>query len=109
MPFEFKLAWKSEEDRKKAEKLPFRTVSEKYDTPKFIIKKVAERYLPSEIIYRSKKGFPVPFQKWLGELKEWDFDMNVFTSKDISNFNGWKKFMLINLDAFVKIFSPYKF
>jgi len=108
LPFEFKLAWKTEEDRKKARKMPFRAVSEKHDIPKFIIKKVAERYLPSKIIYRPKKGFPVPFQKWLGELKEWDFDMNVFTSKDISKFNGWKKFMLINLDAFIKIFSHYR-
>jgi asparagine synthase (glutamine-hydrolysing) len=32
---------------------------------KYILKKVAERYLPSEIIYRSKTGFGAPVRKWI--------------------------------------------
>jgi asparagine synthase (glutamine-hydrolysing) len=36
---------------------------------KYILKKWAERLLPSEIIYRSKKGFPVPTKSWFrGDL-----------------------------------------
>ncbi len=31
---------------------------------KYLLKKVAERYLPQEIVYRSKKGFPMPVEKW---------------------------------------------
>ena len=34
---------------------------------KFILKKVMEKFLPHEIIYRKKKGFPVPVAKWFRE------------------------------------------
>jgi asparagine synthase (glutamine-hydrolysing) len=32
---------------------------------KRLVKKVAENYLPYEIVHRSKMGFPVPFDNWL--------------------------------------------
>jgi asparagine synthase (glutamine-hydrolysing) len=32
---------------------------------KYILKKVAERYLPKEIIYRRKTGFGAPVRKWI--------------------------------------------
>jgi asparagine synthase (glutamine-hydrolysing) len=36
---------------------------------KYLLKKVMERHLPHEVIYRSKKGFPVPLAEWFrGEL-----------------------------------------
>ncbi|MCA9469045.1 MAG: asparagine synthase (glutamine-hydrolyzing) [Nitrospira sp.] len=31
---------------------------------KFILKKIMEKVLPHEIVYRKKKGFPVPVAKW---------------------------------------------
>jgi asparagine synthase (glutamine-hydrolysing) len=31
---------------------------------KYLLKKVMERYLPRDIIYRKKRGFPVPIAKW---------------------------------------------
>ena len=31
---------------------------------KYLLKKVMEPYLPREIIYRAKKGFPVPIARW---------------------------------------------
>lgn len=34
---------------------------------KYILKKVAERYLPKEIIYRPKTGFGAPVRKWIVE------------------------------------------
>lgn len=34
-------------------------------TTKYILKKVAERYLPHEVIYRSKAGFGAPVRKWI--------------------------------------------
>jgi asparagine synthase (glutamine-hydrolysing) len=38
---------------------------------KYILKKVAEKYLPDEVIYRPKKGFGIPITQWLREdLKE---------------------------------------
>jgi asparagine synthase (glutamine-hydrolysing) len=39
-------------------------------TQKHILKKVAEKYLPQEIVHRSKQGFVMPLHQWLGvELK----------------------------------------
>lgn len=36
---------------------------------KYILKKVAERYVPRELIYRKKRGFRVPIRRWFkGEL-----------------------------------------
>lgn len=32
---------------------------------KYLLKKVAERYLPSEVIYRPKTGFGAPVRKWI--------------------------------------------
>jgi asparagine synthase (glutamine-hydrolysing) len=34
-------------------------------TTKYILKKVAEQYLPKEVIYRSKSGFGAPVRDWI--------------------------------------------
>jgi len=34
-------------------------------TTKYILKKVMEKYLPHEVIYRSKSGFGVPLRSWI--------------------------------------------
>ena len=39
------------------------------NTTKYILKKVAERYLPKDVIYRSKTGFGAPVRKWIEEDK----------------------------------------
>ncbi|MFQ5772144.1 MAG: asparagine synthase-related protein, partial [bacterium] len=41
-------------------------------TGKYLLKKLAESKLPSEVIYRKKMGFPVPLKNWFltGGLKE---------------------------------------
>lgn len=40
-------------------------------TSKYLLKKVAEKYLPQEIIYRPKSNFAVPIRSWIsGELSE---------------------------------------
>ena len=107
LPFDFKVHWKSDKHFEKAKKMTYKEISESMDVPKFILKKIAEKYLPHKVIYRKKYGFPVPFEKWFKDLKSWSFDNDVFKSNDISSFNGWKKFMLINLDAFIKEFKQY--
>ena len=35
--------------------------------PKHMFKKLAEKYLPKEVIYRQKSGFGVPLEKWFAE------------------------------------------
>lgn len=37
------------------------------DTNKYLLKKIANKYLPSTIINRTKKGFNSPFNEWLNE------------------------------------------
>lgn len=32
---------------------------------KYLLKRVSERFLPKEILYRPKKGFSIPFYRWL--------------------------------------------
>ena len=34
---------------------------------KYILKKVAERYLPRDVIYRPKTGFGAPVRRWITE------------------------------------------
>ncbi len=38
---------------------------------KYILRKLAEKYLPAELINQPKRGFEIPLKKWIdGELKE---------------------------------------
>jgi asparagine synthase (glutamine-hydrolysing) len=62
---------------------------------KYILKKLAERYLPKEVIYRSKTGFLTPIRKWVKhDLKDVinerllsdDLDhWNIFERRNIEN------------------------
>lgn len=47
---------------------------------KYLLKKVAERYLPNEIIYRPKTGFGAPVRKWITE--EMDLILEEYLSED---------------------------
>lgn len=38
-----------------------------WNSTKYILKKVAERYLPRSIVYREKQGFSVPLLQWLSK------------------------------------------
>ena len=48
----------------------------KFFQRKYILKKVAERYLPQSIIYRKKMGFPIPSSSKLGPNKSIDLGIN---------------------------------
>ncbi len=108
LPFKFKVNWKDKKSKKKAIGLNFRDISEVFDIPKYILKKLAEKYLPNKVIYRPKYGFPVPFDFWFEELKEWDLNEEIFKSNNLTNLNGWKKFMIINLNTFLNEFIKYR-
>lgn len=68
IPYDLKLKWKSKMDEELAQHEKSEVFSEKRDTPKYILKKVAEYYLPDEVIYRKKVGFPVPLTTWFENL-----------------------------------------
>lgn len=108
LPFDLKVRWKTGEEPKNLKDLTYIEISEQFDIPKYILKRAAEDYLPENIIYRKKVGFPVPFELWFENDKTWDLDERIFKTKDISSLSGWKKFMVINLDTFIKIFNEYR-
>ena len=37
------------------------------DTNKYLLKKIASKYIPETIINRTKKGFNSPFNEWLNK------------------------------------------
>ncbi len=44
--------------------------------PKYLLKRVAERYVPAELLYRKKMGFRVPIRRWFkGELLDRTADL----------------------------------
>ena len=60
-------------------KLPVDLKLNKNET-KYILKKVAERYLPLDIIYRPKTGFGAPIRKWITE--DMESLINIYLSKN---------------------------
>lgn len=58
-------------------------------TTKYLLKKVMERYLPLEIIYRSKTGFGAPVRNWITNELEWkikrDLDPELINKGKIFN------------------------
>ena len=76
IPNSLKLKWK---DTIPPITLSPKDYSEVYDIPKYPLKKVAEEFIPKEIIYRKKMGFPVPLNDWFNELlTELDLNSKVF-------------------------------
>ncbi len=108
LPFEYKVRYKDGFNDDRVKNLNYKEVSEKYDTPKYILKKLSKKYLPEEIIYRPKYGFPVPFEKWFEDVDKVNLDKTVFKTDDISTLSGWKKFMIINLNMFFEIFNKWR-
>lgn len=70
IPYDLKLKWNNECARNQAIKLKANHYSEKLDTPKYILKKIAYDFLPKEIINREKMGFPVPLGEWRQLIQE---------------------------------------
>jgi asparagine synthase (glutamine-hydrolysing) len=68
---------------------------------KILHKKLAERYLPDEIIYRKKKGFYIPRKEWY-KSESGDF----FRNEINSDTTGFKDFMNINMID--KMFEDHK-
>ncbi len=76
---------------------------------KYILKKVAERYLPKEIIYRPKTGFGAPIRKWI--TKDLDNMINERLSLENINrrgiFNFDKVSELIHLNKSGEVDASY--
>lgn len=81
LPFSMKNPWKSLNDQLLAISLTSDEIAEKYDLPKYLLKKLAKKYIPQTIIERKKQGFPLPLQKWFGE-RFYDEAKRLLISKD---------------------------
>ena len=79
LPTKYKLRWKNYFYKIISNFYNSETISEKFDIPKFLLKKIAEKKLPRSIIYRKKMGFPVPLNKWSNN-KFSDFAYDILTS-----------------------------
>jgi asparagine synthase (glutamine-hydrolysing) len=63
---------------------------------KYLLKKIAAKYLPKEIIYRKKQGFGVPLNAWFrNELKQYAEDL--FNSSLLVSSGYFNKDGLLNL------------
>lgn len=79
---------------------------------KYILKKVAEKYLPHSIIYRKKVGFPAPWIKHIEKIekifeKGFILEITGLTSNELKLFyqnDIYAKFMLISLEVWGRIF-----
>ncbi|MDY4077585.1 MAG: asparagine synthase (glutamine-hydrolyzing) [Clostridium sp.] len=117
IPYDLKLKWNDEKSKEQAKTISVDQYSEYLDTPKYILKKVSEKYLPNEIIYRKKMGFPIPLQdnieimqvlskekllnsKWL-KIDSYDIFKNDLLK--LSN-SGQVLWMLINVEKFIEIY-----
>lgn len=70
------------------------------NTTKYLLKKVAERYLPNHIIYRSKSGFGAPVRDWiindLGEKLQLELCESELKKRAIFNFEAVQKLIKKN-------------
>ncbi len=78
-------------------------------TTKYLLKKVAEKYLPHEVIYRPKAGFGAPVREWITndlQLKI-DTDLNKESLQQYGIFDYNKIIKLINENKQGKIDASY--
>jgi asparagine synthase (glutamine-hydrolysing) len=128
IPLKYKLKWLDKNSAEKSEFLSSDEISEKYDIPKYLLKKSFEKEIPKEVLYRKKMGFPVPLNKWFGGnfneyakeilLDKETIDRNIFKVEAIkallndknvkeNHSLGMKIWMLINLELFFRFYKKY--
>ena len=76
---------------------------------KYILKKVAERYLPHDVVYRPKTGFGAPVRKWITSDLEFVIRERLSPEriKQRGVFNADAVWKLINLNKSGKIDASY--
>ena len=69
VPYKFKIKWKSKFSKFKSLFSNNFSYSEKYDTNKYLLRKVGEKYLPKKMSEEKKLGFPLPMNEWMHDKK----------------------------------------
>lgn len=113
VPYSMKLKWKEDVDIEWIKDKSAKEYSEVFDIPKYILKKMAYKYLPEEVIERRKVGFPVPLVQWEKQMEEMFLElykysiMGPLSGKEIIDLckkeNNYAQilWMLLNLSIFV--------
>ena len=111
LPFELKLQIAQAENIHDSISMSdYKNFSDTHCIAKFLLKEIAKSYLPESIIYRAKKGFPVPFALWDKESPiTFNLNAHIFKDNDLSALNAWEKFMIYNLNTFINVFDVYRF
>ena len=65
IPIKYKMKWKSPLHQARSLFTNSFKASEHLDDSKYILRKLGSKLLPSEIVKRRKKGFPVPLDSWI--------------------------------------------
>jgi asparagine synthase (glutamine-hydrolysing) len=66
IPFHYKIRWRSLLHQAMATIANADEISERYDIPKYLLRRAFEDVLPSDVVTRKKVGFPVPLHRWFG-------------------------------------------
>ncbi len=80
LPNYLKNPFKSIDEWKESIDMTSDEIAENKDIPKYILKKLAEKKIPSDIVWRKKIGFPIPFLEWKDRLI--DYAKNILLSKE---------------------------
>ncbi len=70
IPYDLKLKWKSQENMEESRNMFSNEYSERNDIPKYLLKKLSYKYLPTPVIERKKVGFPVPLNEWQQRIEQ---------------------------------------
>jgi asparagine synthase (glutamine-hydrolysing) len=65
LPYQYKITWNSPLARMRGLIASGASASENFDTTKYILRKVAAKWLPPSVACRRKLGFPTPLDTWL--------------------------------------------
>ena len=125
IPFKYKMVWNSKLDQLKAIYQSSANASEVLDINKFILRKAGAQFLPKEIAYRKKLGFPTPLDDWFQTglidyareilLDQTAINRNLFDNKKMEkflssnenlpyDFYGKKIWMLMNVELWYRDF-----
>lgn len=124
VPFKFKIKWKSSFNRIISLLSNSSIFTEQHDINKYLLRKCASKYLPSDVSKEKKLGFPLPMNDWMKDdkIKEILLDdktvkrnffkreqiEKLFNFEDNSNdpydFSGKKVWMLVNIEIWMRSF-----
>lgn len=122
VPYKFKIKWKSKFSKFKSLFSNNFSYSEKYDTNKYLLRKIGEKYLPKKMSEEKKLGFPLPMNEWMRDkrvkeilLDKKSLERNIFNQKELEkflderhaqddhyDFNGKKIWMMLNFELWMR-------